>query len=80
MSGSDSTSFLMLYCVLSGIFFLFLLVLFAMSGRVFEESKTEDIKEGTKIVLKGLSILMCVFIFLLQIPMVTILLQGFVCD
>lgn len=70
----------MIYSILSGLFVLFLVLLFAISGQVFEASRTENIKEGTKIVIKGLSILMCLFIYLLWIPLFTLLLQGFLCN
>jgi len=70
----------MLYSIISGIFVLFLIFLIVISGRVFEASKTEDVKEGTKLLLKGVSILMCLYILLLQIPMQTLILQGFLCN
>jgi len=55
----------MLYSVISGVFILFLVFLVVISSRIFNASKTEDVKEGTKLVLKGVSILMCLYILLL---------------
>lgn len=72
--GASENSYILLYAVLNGGFVVFVCLLFAMSGRVFEASKTEDIKETTKILLKALSVVMCIFIYLLQIPMMVVLL------
>ena len=80
MNGNSESDFIMLYAVMAGLFFLFLLVLILISGRVFEDAKTEDVKEGTKFVLRIISILMCLYIFILQMPLVTLTLQGFLCD
>jgi hypothetical protein len=80
MKGNSERDFIMLYALMAGLFFLFLLVLFLISGKVFEEAKTEDVKEGTKIVLRIISILMCLYIFILQMPLVTLTFQGFLCD
>lgn len=80
MTGDSERDFIMLYAVMAGLFFLFLFVLILISGRVFEDAKTEDVKEGTKFVLKIISILMCLYIFILQMPLVTLTLQGFLCD
>ena len=70
---SSPNSFIMLYSVLSGSFLLFVGLLFILSGKVFEDSRNEDIKEGAKLILKALSVLMCLFIQLLQIPLITML-------
>ena len=80
MKGNSERDFIMLYALMAGLFFIFLLVLFLISGKVFEEAKTEDVKEGTKIVLRIISILMCLYIFILQMPLVTLTFQGFLCD
>ena len=80
MNGDSERDFIMLYAIMAGLFFLFLFVLIMISGKVFEEAKTEDVKEGTKIVLRLISILMCLYIFILQMPLVTLTLQGFLCD
>jgi hypothetical protein len=42
--------------------------------------KSEDIKDGMKVLIQVLSVFMSLFIFILQIPLITILLQGFLCD
>jgi hypothetical protein len=80
MKGESEKDFIMLYAIMAGLFFLFLSVLFIISARVFEDTKTEDVKEGTKIVLRLISILMCLYIYILQMPLVTLTLQGFLCD
>lgn len=51
-----------------------------IANRAFEALKSEDIKDGMKILIQVLSIFMSLFIFILQIPFITILLQGFLCD
>jgi hypothetical protein len=65
MKGESEEGFILLYSILAGSFLLFLTVLFILSGKVFEGQKTEDVKEGTKIILRGISIVMCLYIFIL---------------
>ena len=65
MFGSSINQFLMLYCILNAIFVLFLFLLFATSGKIFQESKSEDNKEGTKIIILVLSVLMTLFVTVL---------------
>ncbi len=65
MKGESESNFIMLYSVMAGLFFLFIFTLFLISGKVFDDAKTEDVKEGTKIVLRIISILMCLYIFIL---------------
>lgn len=72
--------FLTLYSILNGIFLLFMILLLSISGRIFEASKIGELKENVRILARVLSILMCLFIFLLQIPMITLLFQGYLCD
>jgi hypothetical protein len=65
MQGSTDASFVMLYSVLSGILVLFIFALYLTSGKVFEDSKNEDNKEGTRVLIMALSVLMCLFLFIL---------------
>lgn len=80
LGSSSSSSFLMLYGLLNGVFLLFIIILFSISGKVFEAQKKEDLKEGTKILLKSLSALMIFYLYLFQIPLISVLLQGFMCN
>lgn len=80
MKGQSEQGFILLYSILAGSFLLFVVILFILSNKVFEGQKTEDVKEGTKIILRAISIMMCLYIFILQIPLVTMILQGFLCD
>lgn len=80
LSSSNAGTFLMVYSLISGLFFLFLITLFVMSSQAFEDSKTEDIKESSKLILRGLTFIMTIFLFLFQIPLMTILLQGYLCE
>ena len=63
-----------------GIFLVMIGALIFMSEKIFEESKTEDGKDGTKIIMLVFSFLMCLYTFILQIPITTILFQGFLCE
>lgn len=72
--------FLVAYCTLNGLFVIFLGMLFTLPGRTFEMTKTGELRESTKLAVKALSVLMCLFLFFLQIPMITLQLQGFLCD
>jgi hypothetical protein len=66
--------------MLTGIFIAFLIVMFLVANRAFEGSKNEDLKEGEKLLIKILSIVMTLFLFILQMPFITVLLQGYICD
>lgn len=66
--------FILPYAILGSAFIAFFGALFFLSGRVFEASKTEDVKEGTKLAIRIMSIFMCLFIYLLDIPMMSLIL------
>lgn len=70
--GTTESEFLLVWAAINGAFVMFLLLLISVSGRVFEASKTGDLKETTKILLKGLSIVMCVAIQILPIPIIAV--------
>lgn len=72
MQGKSSSNFITMYGALSGLFILFLLLLNSFKGEVFEQTKVDDVKDRTKIVIKLVSVLMCLFLFLLQMPMFTL--------
>jgi hypothetical protein len=75
MQGNSKESFLLLYGVLSGLLVLVIASMLAVSGRVFEQQKNEDSKdEGSRVLLKALSFLLCMYLFILQIPLTTLLL------
>jgi hypothetical protein len=65
MRQDSASQFYLLYSIVAGVFIAFVVFLIVISGKVFEASKTEDVKEGTKFVLKAVSILMCLYILLL---------------
>ena len=74
-------NFLMLYGVISGLLIFLICFMFGLSGRVFDLSKNEDSKEeGSRIILKALSLLLTLYLYILQIPLTTLLLQGYICD
>lgn len=76
----SAQAFTMISLLLSGVFFAFLLIMFVISSQAFDDSKTEDIKENSKLVLNTLTIIMSLYLFLFQIPFITILLQAYLCE
>jgi hypothetical protein len=60
--GSSENGYIMLYAALAGIFLGFIALLLTFSGQVFENSKTEDMKEGIKVGIRLCSVVMCLFI------------------
>jgi small-conductance mechanosensitive channel len=52
------------FILFNGIFYAFLGVLFLLSDRLFQAQRTEDIKEGMRLTIKLLSLLMVCFLFL----------------
>ena len=73
-------TFIVYYCILSVTFVFFIVMLLGLANRLFEVTKNQEIKEGSKIILKVISIQMTLYLFLLQIPFMTILLQGYKCE
>lgn len=80
MQGQRNNGYIFMYSGIFAVFILYLLALFLLTGNTFKQSKTEDVKESMKLVIKGLSFMMCLFLYFLQIPMQTLLLQGYQCD
>lgn len=52
-------------------------MLFAFADSLFEASKQQEISEGTKLMLKFMSILMTLYLFLFQMPFMVILFQRY---
>jgi hypothetical protein len=78
MQGESKDSFLVLYGAMSGILLLLIFSMFAMTGKIFESQKTEDNKdEGSRVLIKALSFILCLYLHLLQIPLLTLLFQGY---
>lgn len=81
MQGESKHNFLILYGALSGILVLLICSMFAISGRIFDSQKSEDNKdEGSRVILKVISFILCCYLYLLQIPLTTLLFQGYICD
>lgn len=51
-----------------------------MAERFFQGQKTEDFKDGTKLGIKLISLIVSAYIYLLPIPFVALCLQGYLCD
>ena len=53
---------------------------YILANSLFAQAKAEDIKDGTKLFIKALSLVVVGLIFTFQIPIVCILLQGYLCN
>jgi hypothetical protein len=81
MQGESKHNFLILYGALSGILLFLICSMFAISGRIFDYQKSEESKdEGSRVALKVQSFILCLYLYLLQIPLTTLLFQGYLCD
>ena len=67
------TTYIFLVCL----FYLMLALIYGFSESIYVAYKSEDLKDGTKFLIKLLSLVMAAFLFVLQIPMFTTLLQGY---
>ena len=65
LHNSTTETFVLVYSFLAGFFIMFLVILFAISNKAFNALKSEDIKDGMKILIQILSLLMSLFIFIL---------------
>lgn len=57
-----------------------MLVLFGFAESLFKATKSGEIKEGTKLVVKLMSIITACYIFIFQIPIAVIFFQGYMCE
>ena len=79
--------FLTLYGVLSGILLVTLFLLFFTASRLFRESKKDDGggKDGGgggtgSLMIRVSSLVVTLYLFIFQIPLFTVLFQGYLCD
>ena len=56
------------------------MLLLGFANKFFNEDRSEDLKDCIKIMIKIASCIMMLFLFLLQIPMMTVFLQGYQCN
>lgn len=75
----SSAYFLMVYVITGAIFYGMLLLIFLFGPSFYNGIKKENFNEGTKIIIRSLSILMLLFLTVLQVPFFTLLLQGYNC-
>jgi amino acid permease len=61
-----------LYAILTSLFMCFLIVLGVLAGKLFHDERYDSLKEGAKYLVKFFSIMMTAFLFIMQIPMITI--------
>jgi hypothetical protein len=64
LNQSTSQAFILVYSFLASFFLVFLIVLLTIANKAFEALKSEDIKDGMKILIQALSIFMSLFIFI----------------
>jgi hypothetical protein len=62
------------------VFYLFVLVCLSTANTFFKIVINDEMKDGAHLTVKVLSYLMAAFLFVMQIPLVSTLLQGFLCD
>ncbi|CDW84462.1 pas domain s-box family protein [Stylonychia lemnae] len=73
-------AFMMFHIVITVSFLLYVISIITLSKQIFKDERNDSLKEGMKYLVKFFSILMTVFLFILQIPMITIYLQGYLCE
>jgi len=54
--------------------------MYAGAEKLFRAANNDEIKDFTKMVIKTGSIFVACLIFILQIPIVTVLFQGYLCS
>jgi len=64
LNNMTAANFTLIYAVMSGLFYVFLFTLLIISTQAFEDSKSEDVKESTKLVLKILTFIMSIVLFI----------------
>jgi len=72
--------FLTLYICLAVLLVAFIFILIAMGRAWFESERKQEMKAGIKLAVKSMSFFMVVFLFLFQIPLLTIFFSGFICS
>lgn len=64
----------MLYAVLVGGFYLVLIVMYGFAEPLYRAQKKEEFKDGTKMLLKVFTLILGSYLYILQIPMLTVIL------
>lgn len=55
-------------------------MMYASAESLYKVQKREELKDGTKMLLKFFSLVLGSYLFILQIPMVMMLVQGYLCE
>jgi hypothetical protein len=71
--------FTALYVFLCVTFYLIVAVSYGLADMLFKAVKSDELKDSSKMLVKGFSLLVGIYIFLFQIPIVSVLLQGYLC-
>jgi hypothetical protein len=53
--------------------------LYLFAEPLYRAQKREELKDGTKMLIKFLSLILGAYLFILQIPTVMLLVQGYLC-
>lgn len=70
----------MLYAVLVGGFYLILILMYGFAEPLYRAQKKEDFKDGIKMILKLFTLAIGSYLYILQIPLLTVILQGYLCQ
>jgi hypothetical protein len=76
----DSRDFLILYLAFTLSFFLILVLMFSFGTKLFQQIKNEHMSENLKVLIRGVSLSMILFLRLFELPFTSVLLKGFTCD
>jgi hypothetical protein len=80
MISNSKEEFTMLYAILIGGFYLMIILMYGFAEPLYQAQKKEEFKDGTKMVIKLFTLVVSFYIFILQIPLVTVILQGYLCQ
>ncbi|TNV87993.1 hypothetical protein FGO68_gene6410 [Halteria grandinella] len=80
LESHSTEGYIIIYSILCVIFYIFIGFLFLSANRLFRSSVGDDIKDGTQFLVKSCSVVMAIYLFLLQIPFTTVLFQGYLCS
>jgi hypothetical protein len=77
---NESGDFLIMYLAFTLSFVLILVLMFSFGTKLFQQIKSEHMSENLKVIIRGISLAMILFLRLFEIPFISVLLKGCTCE
>lgn len=62
------------------LFYFLIVLMVSLSGPLYNSTRKENIKDGSRLLIKLISLILTIYMTVFQIPFFHVLLQGFLCE